>query len=299
MTQRSAMGDAAASEPPVATDTAARNTRLRRRTRPSARFAMPVILAAVILIFWQYGVRALGIPSYLIPRAWPTFVALADGFQNGAFVSDTFATLEEVIVGFAIGAAAGVFLGACVAWSRALDATFTPYILGVNALPKIAVAPLIVLWLGQGLNSKVVITALICFFPVVVNVTAGLRSVTREQIDLMRSLTASRWQVLTKVQVKAALPQTFAGLLIAITLAPVGAIVGEFVGAHVGLGYSIEESITLVQPSTEFADFLILTAMSLVLYLAIRQIGAKVVFWQPRDPTTMHSLTRRESTPLN
>lgn len=245
-----------------------------------ATAGLPVALFVVFILAWQYGIRAIGVPAYLIPLPSQVWVSLVRGFGSGPLLSDTWATLQEILLGFVFGSLIGLFLGAVVAWSKLLDRLFTPYIIALNGLPKVAIAPLLVTWLGQGLDSKILITALIAFFPLVVNVTSGLAAAEPAQLELLQSLKASRWQVFWKVRAPAALPQVFAGLEIAIVLAPVGAIVGEFVGAQQGLGYEIQTSIELVQPATMFADFLILIVISLVLFWLVRLVERRVVFWR-------------------
>ena len=250
--------------------------------RPNDRLlsvGLPAALAVVVLLAWQFGIRSAGVPKYLVATPTDVAVSLVEGFRDGTLLRDTAATLEEIVLGFALGAVVGIVLGVVVSWSKLLDETLTPYIIALNGFPKVAIAPLIVVLLGQGLPSKILITALVAFFPLVVNVTAGLSATRSDQLDLMRSLTASRWQLFSKVQMQMALPQVFAGLKIAIVLAPVGAIVGEFVGAQQGLGYAIQVAIEVVRPPDEFAIFVILTVISLVLFQIVKFVESKVVFW--------------------
>ena len=251
----------------------------RRENDRLVRLGLPTALAVVVLLAWQYGIRVIGVPKYLVATPSDIAVSLVDGFRDGNLLRDTVVTLEEIVLGFALGAAVGILLGVLVSWSKLLDDTLTPYIIAMNGFPKVAIAPLIVVLLGQGLPSKILITALVAFFPLVVNVTAGLSATRPDQIDLMRSLTASRWQLFSKVQMQMALPQVFAGLRIAIVLAPVGAIVGEFVGAQQGLGYAIQVALVVVRPADEFAIFAILTLISLLLFQIVKVVEAKVVFW--------------------
>jgi NitT/TauT family transport system permease protein len=251
----------------------------RRRNDRLLRVGLPTALAAVVLLAWQYGIRVVGVPKYLVATPSDVAVSLVEGFRDGTLFRDTAATLEEIVLGFALGATVGIALGVLVSWSRLIDETLTPYIIALNGFPKVAIAPLLVVLLGQGLPSKILITALVAFFPLVVNVTAGLNATRSDQLDLMRSLTASRWQLFSKVQMQMALPQVFAGLKIAIVLAPVGAIVGEFVGAQQGLGYAIQVAIEVVRPADEFAIFVILTLISLLLFQIVKVVEAKVVFW--------------------
>jgi len=188
--------------------------------------------------------------------------------------------MQEIIGGYVLGAALGIGLGIAISQYPLLDDVLYPYIVALNSVPKVAVSPLIVLWFGLGFQSKIVIAALVAFFPLLVNVSLGLRSADPEQIDLMRSLTASRWQVFTMVQLPSALPSIFAGLEVAIVLSVVGAIVGEFVGAKEGLGYFIQLSNALVDTAGMFAAFILLALMGWLLNQVVKLVARKVAFWQ-------------------
>lgn len=255
-------------------------------TGRAAAVGLPIALFIVFILAWQYAIRPAGVPAYLIPLPSDVAVSLVHGFQSGELLTDTWVTLQEILLGFVLGSVLGLVLGTVVAWSVLLDRLFTPYIIALNGLPKVAIAPLLVVWLGQGLDSKILITALIAFFPLVVNVTAGLAAADAAQLELMQSLKASRWQTFWKVRAPMALPQVFAGLEIAIVLAPVGAIVGEFVGSKQGLGYEIQTSIELVEPASMFATFVILIVISLVLFWLVRLVERRVVFWRGHHART-------------
>jgi len=256
------------------------------------RWAAPLLLLVAILCAWEFGIRPAGIAPYLVPTPVDLAKNLWEGFTDGTYVTQTWATLEEILLGAGIGAGTGIVLGVLIAWSRILDVAITPYAVALNALPKVAIAPFLVLTVGQGLASKVIITASIAFFPVLINVAGGLKSAAADEIMLMRSLNASRWQIFTKVQVPTALPQTFDGLAIAVTLAPIGAVVGEFVGATKGLGFYITLTTQLVRPAATFAMFVILIAMSLTLYSVVRLLGRRLVFWRHNALESDHSSSR-------
>jgi len=247
------------------------------------RYGGPILVLAVFLLAWQLAIRPLGVPRYLVPRPFSIATNLVNGFKSGEYVTNSWATLQEILIGFVAGAGIGLILGITVSWSALLDRLFTPYIIALNGLPKVAAAPLVVLWLGQGLSSKIVITASLVFFPVVVTTVAGLHATSSLELELMQSFSASKLQTFRKVRFPGALPQVFAGLEIGVVLAPVGAIVGEFVGAKVGLGYLILEAETLVLPSVMFATFVILIVISLILFYALKSIEHRVVFWSSLD----------------
>ena len=266
----------------------------QRRTLPlrggvSARqvrdAALPLLLLAAILLFWQFGFRALGVATYLVPTLSEVATALWEGFSEGDFFMHTSVTVREILIGYAAGVAFGGGLGVLISQSRLMRRLLTPYIIGLQSMPKVAVAPLLVVWFGQGLSSKVIVIALVTFFPLLINVTAGLRSVSSEQIELMRSLTASRWQTFVKLQLPNGLPQIFAGLEIAMVLAVIGAVVGEFVGAQAGLGYFMQLSLSLVNPPGMFAVLFLLALISFALFQAVHFAGRKIVFWERSNRT--------------
>jgi NitT/TauT family transport system permease protein len=252
----------------------------RARRDRLVRWTAPLVLLVAILCGWEFGIRPAGVAPYLVPTPVDVAKNLWHGFKDGTYVTQSWATLEEILLGAGIGAVAGVVLGVLIASSRILDVAITPYAVALNALPKVAIAPFLVLTVGQGLTSKIIITASIAFFPVVINVAGGLKSVEPDQVMLMRSLNASRWQIFTKVQVPNALPQAFDGLAIAVTLAPIGAVVGEFVGATKGIGFYITLTTQLVQPAGTFAMFVILIVMSLALYGVVRLVANRLIFWR-------------------
>jgi len=242
-----------------------------------------VALFVVLMLAWQFGLRAFNIPTYLVPVPTKVLERLVQGFNGGTFMMHSAVTLQEIVVGWVVGSALGILLGILIAQYSFIDTMLYPYVVALNALPKVAVAPLLVVWFGQGFVSKIIVTALVAFFPLLVNVTVGLKSSDPEQLELMRSLTASRWQTFTKVQILNALPNIFAGLEIAIVLAVVGAIVAEFVGSEEGIGYYIQLSIALVDPAGMFAMFVILAVISWLLNQLVRQVARRVVFWQRQN----------------
>jgi NitT/TauT family transport system permease protein len=256
----------------------------RRRARPRDRLLSLALLLA-LLAFWQWGLPGLGVPSYLVSTPSATAQELWHGYIHGDFFMHTWVTLKEIVVGFAAGVALGFGLGVLLSQWALLNRLLSPYVIALNSMPKVAIAPLLVVWFGQGLVSKVIVTALVAFFPLLINVTAGLRSVNSEQLELMRSLTATRWQIFTKLQFRHGLPQIFAGLEIAIVLAVVGAVVGEFVGAQAGLGYYLQLSLSLVNPPGMFAMLVVLAAISWVMYEIVHQLGRRIVFWERSNRT--------------
>ena len=247
-------------------------TPLKRRT------LIAFFFVAVIGI-WHVAISAFGVSHLIFPGPERVARAVYDVLASGEIWSHLWVTLYEILAGFAVGALAGFLLGALIGQSALLEAVLYPYVVAFQTVPKVAVAPLFVLWFGFGTASKVVITATIVFFPVLANTIVGLRSAPRDQIDLMRAFTASGWHVFRMVRLPHALPYVFAGLDIGIVLAVIGAIVGEFVGAQAGLGYLILQRNFSMDAAGMFAILIILSLIGIVLHAIVKAIARRVIFW--------------------
>ncbi len=193
-----------------------------------------------LLLLWEAAVKILQIPAFLLPAPSSVGMALYRGTVSGLYEEHVAVTLTETALGFIVGSLGGLLLGTCVALSRRFDYFISPIIVMFQAMPKVALAPLIIVWFGLGITSKVVNSGLVCFFPLMINTIVGLRSADEDRISLMRSLAASPLQIFAMLRVPNALPYIFAGLEIAMIFALIGAIVGEFVGATAGLGMLIQ-----------------------------------------------------------
>jgi NitT/TauT family transport system permease protein len=251
------------------------------RNRPQA-----VLIPLVFVVFvgaWEWIVRALAIPEFLVPAPSTVATALARGLRTGLYVRNFGVTLTEALCGFLIASAAGIVLGAVIAQFRLLEQTLYPYLVALQTLPKIAIAPLIIVWFGFGISSKVIIAATVAFFPVLVNVIVGLKTVDPAKLDLMRSLRASRWQTFRLVTFPNALPFVFAGLDIAIVFSVLGAIVGEFVGAQEGLGNLILQFNFALDIAGVFAVLILLSFLGVALHLVMQAIQRRVIFWAETD----------------
>jgi NitT/TauT family transport system permease protein len=192
-------------------------------------------------------------------------------------------TFVEAIFGFSIAAFAGILFGSVISQIPILEKTFYPYLVALQTLPKIAMAPLFIIWFGFGLTSKVVICAMIAFFPILVNTIAGLKATEQQQVDLFRAHCANRWQIFKWLKFPNALPYIFAGLNIGVVLSVIGAIVGEFVGAQVGLGKLILEYQFELDMAGVFAVLVVLGAMGIALHLLMRVLQRRIVFWSKPD----------------
>lgn len=247
-------------------------TPTRRRTLIAGFFVL-------VMVLWQGSVSLLEVSPLIFPGPIAVAESLYSGMVSGEIPRHFTVTLSEILLGFAIGALLGFLLGAAIGQSTLLEAVLYPYVVAFQTMPKVAVAPLFVLWFGFGMTSKVIITATIVFFPVVANTIVGLRSAPRDQIDLMLAFTASRWQVFRMVRLPQALPYVFAGLDIGIVLAVIGAIVGEFVGSQAGLGYLILQRNFSMDAAGMFAILIVLSLIGIVLHMAMRWVARRVIFW--------------------
>jgi NitT/TauT family transport system permease protein len=246
---------------------------------PARRKALIVAVFVAVVAAWQLVVSALGVSHLIFPGPVGVARSIYEVFQSGEVWPHLGVTLYEILAGFALGAFAGFLLGALIGQSALLELVLYPYVVAFQTVPKVAVAPLFVLWFGFDTTSKVVITATIVFFPVLANTIVGLRSAPRDQIDLMRAFTASPWHVFRMVRLPHALPYVFAGLDIGIVLAVIGAIVGEFVGAQAGLGYLILQRNFSMDAAGMFAILIVLSAIGIVLHGLVKVIARRVVFW--------------------
>ena len=239
----------------------------------------PVVgAAAVFIIIWQLIVAIGGYPTYILPGPLVVAERFADGWIDGIIGPHFLTTLSEVLLGLAIGSSAGILTGILLARSRLAARMLSPYIVAAQATPILALAPLIALWFGTGLSSRVLICALICFFPIAVGTMVGIRSVDPKLIELGRSLRASRWQRLTRIEVPSALPQILGSLRIGVTLAVVGAIVAEWAGGEQGLGVLINLARgSMFDIPLMFATLFTIAMLGVVLYLIVVAIERRLV----------------------
>ena len=230
-------------------------------------YVLPVLPMAVILIAWEIVADALEIPPYFLPT--PTII-IGEMFSSGAEISrlldHAFFTATAVLFGFAIAVIGSMALAVLTLYWQTLEKMVTPLLVGSQVVPKVALAPLFIVWFGFGMTSKVLMVILISFFPVVISTLLGLRSVRSDWLLVTKSMGAGRIQELWKVRFPAALPEIFGGLKLGMTLAIVGAVVGEFVGSDKGLGYAMVVARAALDTPKVFAILFWLVALGLVLY---------------------------------
>jgi NitT/TauT family transport system permease protein len=255
--------------------------RLLERIRNRPELVLVPAFAFILFGGWEYCCRALKISELIVPAPSKIVLALVDGFASGYFLVHLAATVEEIVLGFLIAAIAAFVIGTLISQIRLLEVVIYPYIVALQTLPKVALAPLILIWVGLGIEGKVLVAATISFFPMLVNTIAGLKYTPKNEIDLMRSLSASRWKIFRYVQLPEALPFIFAGLNIGLVLSVLGAIVGEFVGAKVGLGYLILQMNFNLDVAGMFAVLVVLGFLGTVFNGVAQYLRRKIVFWQP------------------
>lgn len=247
------------------------------RERPE--LVLSPVLFVVVVGGWELAVRLLEVPRIVLPTPSAIAVSFFNLMTEGDLPRHFGITLYETVAGFFLGSISGLMLGALVSQFRLVEKTLYPYIVAFQTLPKVAIAPIIIIWAGYGLTSKIIITAMISFFPVLVNTIVGLNATDPAYIEMLASFTASRWQIFRIVKVPMALPFIFAGLDIAGVLSVIGAIVGEFVGARAGLGYVILIRNFNLDMAGVFAILVVLSMMGIGIHLIINRLQRRVVFW--------------------
>jgi len=236
-------------------------------THKAGRLVYPLVGFAVILVVWQAYVEAFHVSTIVLPS--PGDILNASVRHYGLLLKETWPTLFESVCGFALALVIGVPLAVCVANSRFLNLSLYPILIATQSVPKVAIAPIILVWFGLGMESKLAIAFLVAFFPIVVDTATGLHETPPGLIELGRSLRASRWQMFWKVQFPAALPFIFSGAKVAITLAVIGAVIGEFVGSVNGLGNLLLSANAQLDGPLAWAALVWLSVLGIVLFLLV------------------------------
>lgn len=251
---------------------------LRRVAESAIRIAVPTAILAALIGAWQLWVVEARVKSFLLPTPAAIFKELVREW-GPILAKQTWVTFEETILGFVFGCAVGFLLAVGITYSKLLERVLYPPIVASQAVPKIAIAPLFVVWLGFGITPKIVVTLLLVFFPIAVTSAQGLMGVDQNLVELLRSVGAGERVIFRKVRLPYALPQIISGMKIGITLAVVGAVVGEWVGANAGLGYTITYAQSQLETTLTFAAIAILVVMGVVLFLAVNLLERILVPW--------------------
>jgi NitT/TauT family transport system permease protein len=244
------------------------------------------LFAALLLGYWEFHVRYFQVEALLLPPPSHIIASFWNGMMGGLFLKHFSITVYRALSGFALATVLGIGLGALISQFRFVEKTIYPWVVALQTVPKIAIAPLILVWCGYGSLSKIVTATLVAFFPVLVNTIIGLRSCEQSKLDLMRSYRASRWLTFRMVELPNALPFIFAGLSVAAVFSILGALVGEFVGSKDGIGFLILDANYQLNIPRVFALLILLGLYGIIVHLALQLAHRKLVFWnEPKDVT--------------
>jgi ABC-type nitrate/sulfonate/bicarbonate transport system permease component len=252
------------------------------------RWLPPLAIIALLLGAWELAARldviadALKLEPFLVPA--PSDIAQALWQDRELLIENTWVTLQEVLAGFALAVAAGVAFAVVLHLSPTLRRAFYPLLVASQTVPIVVLAPILVVWLGFGIGPKLAIIALICFFPVTVNTLDGLGAVDPDLMKMMRTLDASRWQTLRRIEAPTALPYLFSGAKIAVAIAVIGAVFGEWAGSSSGLGHLIQEASAQLQTDRTFAAVVVLSAIAITLFALLAALERRIAWWGPNGP---------------
>jgi NitT/TauT family transport system permease protein len=241
------------------------------------KIGLPAITLIVVVVAWQISAWIFQPPLWLLPS--PVNVVKTSIEWSEELPRHFLVTLYETIVGFIASIVLGIPISVLIVYSKFLQRTIYPILLALQSVPKVAIAPLLLMWVGHGELPKIIVVFLVCFFPIVVSATAGMQAVPAALLDLVRSLSAGQGQVFLKIRLPYSLPYIFVGLKVAITLAVIGAVIGEFVGSNQGLGYLILISTQQFDTALAFAAIILLTLMSIILFYVVEYLERLIVPW--------------------
>ena len=244
----------------------------RRTWRPFA------VLLGLFLLWWALAASG-AVQPYLVPSPWRALGVIVD--QAGYLGHHTWITAYETVVGFAIAIAVGVLAAVVMVYSATVEKSLYPLLLFAQVIPKIAIAPLFVVWLGFGLTPRIVVAVLMAFFPVVISAVTGLKAIDPEMLQLSATMGAGPVRTFWKIRLPAALPHLFAGIKVAATMAVTGAVVGEFVGGSEGLGTVIQQANGNLDTPMLFAGLLVMCLLGVVLFVVVELLDYLVLPWQP------------------
>ncbi|MBI4298348.1 MAG: ABC transporter permease [Chloroflexi bacterium] len=241
------------------------------------RWLWPIAIILGFMGAWQGVVLLFDLEEWRLPA--PSAIGTELYASRALFLRHTWVTLEEVVVGFALALGSGVLLAALIAYSRTFQRAVYPFVIVSQTIPIIVIAPLLLIWVGYGLAPKVIVVALIAFFPIVVNTADGLKSMDPDMLNMMRTFGASRWQIFVKLQVPTSLPLFFSGTKIAVTFSVIGAVIGEWIGASAGLGYLTRLSVPLFLTARSFGAVAILAFMGVSLFGLVALLERYSLSW--------------------
>ncbi len=241
----------------------------------------PLAGIALVILAWHLCVVQFDVSAVVLPAPGAVLEAIVE--RRELLLSESWVTLEEIVYGFALAVVLGIPIAVMLTESRTLNLMFYPLLIATQSVPKVAIAPMVLVWFGLGIESKLAIVFLVAFFPIVIDTAAGLQSTPRELLDLARSLRSSRLQTFMKVQFPASLPFVFSGAKVAVTLAVIGAVIGEFVGADAGLGNLLEVATSQIDGPLAWAALVALSVLGIVLFGAVVLAERLLMPWADSD----------------
>jgi NitT/TauT family transport system permease protein len=254
-------------------------------SRHAAHFLYPFAGTLIIILAWHYYVVLFHVPVVVLPTPLQVFQAMIE--ESKALLEEGWITALECIYGFALAMVIGIPIAVTMTYSRIANQMFYPLLVASQSIPKVAIAPILLVWFGTGLQSKLAMAFVIAFFPVVVDTATGLRSTSPELLELARSLQCSRLQTFYKIQLPSALPSIFSGAKIAVTLAVIGAVIGEFIGSNEGLGNLLLTANSQLNTPLVWAALIVLSALGMLLYGAV-VIAESILMPWAADSTQKH-----------
>lgn len=257
----------------------------KKNRRPSVkhlRRLAPLLTFAALLLLWHWVVAMRFYPIFMVPPPAAVLEAFAEALTSGLLLEHTRTTLEEMLYGLLFGLGIGITIGYAIAKMPLLERLLSPIIVAFQATPIVAYAPLLFIWFPSGITSKIVTTAVIVFFPMLISVVVGIRAVSPSLKDMMRSLNATPWQIFRHLELPAALPMLLAGLKVSATLSVIGAVVGEFIGSGSGLGYLVTLARNQYDTPLVIVAVLTMTAIALTLYSFAAFLEWRLLAWQRR-----------------
>lgn len=240
-----------------------------------------LLLFVAFLVCWQWGPGLMGIKAYMIPPLSQVATGVGEMWESDRLLYHTGVTALEVVAGFFLGAVLGMIVGYALGMSFTAEVVLSPYILALQIAPKVAFAPLFILWLGFGVSPKILVAVLIVFFPIMINVMTAVRTVDPDLINLARSFTATRAQIFWRIEFPASMPPLFAGLRISATLAVIGVTVGELVGGNIGLGYLLVLAAGSAETAKVFGTIILMTVIGIAAYLVVAAAERHVLHYLP------------------
>jgi len=264
-------------------DAMARERAPRRWWNPRSLvgWLVPLALLALTIGIWEAWVRIADTPAWFMPA--PSAVAEEAYHSRQLLWEHTWTTLQEVLLGYAIALVVGIATALLIAFSPVIERTVYPLIVASQAIPIIALAPILLIWFGFGMTPKIIVVVLLCYFPIAVNMADGLRAADRDALNLLRSMGASRWQLMRLVRIPSSLPYLMSGARIAAAVSVIGAIVGEWVGASSGLGYLMTRAASQFLTARLFAAVAISAVIGIVMFVIVALIGRWLTPWDVRD----------------